>query len=796
MTCSILHAHFQELEDAEQSLSGADEKTPSRAQFFSWINNTNEGATEGQTIANLAFFKYLHDEYGMTLGIYAFDAGAIDGAGFYGSTDSERFRRQFPKGFGPAYRFAKSMGTRLGVWGGPDGFGQSSEQAQRRIEMMSSLCRDYEFALFKFDAVCGQLPTANRPSFVEMMERSRKYSPDLILLNHRLDLGEGLAHATTFLWEGAETYIDVHMANSQAATHSRVCALSRGLPPDLKRLCEDHGVCLSSCLDYWEDDLILQAFNRSLILAPEVYGNPWLLRDDELPKLARIYNLHRRYREILVHGLVLPEAGFGPHAVSRGDANTRLITLRNLTWEPVRYAIPLDETIGLGARGPIELRQFHPVERVVGTYAAGEKVEVEVLPFRACLVMASAMRCEEPAVLGCDYEVIRDVAGRPIEIDLEGPPGTSAEVRLHPDTRARSAVLAGKSAEALAMGGSVRLEFPGKKLTRPWHRKLAELAPSAAPADAEGLYEATCFAADNNALEVREVQRSGPTAIAQVQAARDAFFGQPIFRQRNVWDRNLFDDDPDTAFAICRRWPWTGELRIRGGNFRVDFGKPVLMDRLVLEAGNERDLQPLKWQEAARGAVSADLKTWVPVSGFVTGDIEMEIPPDMPIRYFRLSTSPDLIREVRGSYRGKALDRSGWRASNLFASYRSAPAEVSWSARFVLNEIAPNSYLVIAAHGEHGNELASAAIRTPSGYIGAHGRAPSFRSNTWECPVRTTEGNTSWFFRVDPSLVGQPLEAVLLGLKGCGKQIRAELWTTCYPLPNARFRLTLERGQV
>lgn len=40
------------------------------------------------------------------------------------------------------------------------------------------------------------------------------------------------------------------------------------------RLTEDHGVCISSCLNYWEDDLILQAFNRNLILAPQLYGNP------------------------------------------------------------------------------------------------------------------------------------------------------------------------------------------------------------------------------------------------------------------------------------------------------------------------------------------------------------------------------------------------------------------------------------------------------------------------------------------------------------------------------------------
>ena len=80
---------------------GADEKTPSLAQYFSWINNTNEGATEEQTLVNLAFFEWLHDEYGMKLDIYAFDAGAIDGAGFYGSTKSERFKRRFPRGFAP-----------------------------------------------------------------------------------------------------------------------------------------------------------------------------------------------------------------------------------------------------------------------------------------------------------------------------------------------------------------------------------------------------------------------------------------------------------------------------------------------------------------------------------------------------------------------------------------------------------------------------------------------------------------------------------------------------------------------
>lgn len=64
--------------------------------------------------------------------------------------------------------------------------------------------------------------------------------------------------------------------------------------------------CLSSCLDYWEDELVLQAFNRSLLLSPQIYGNPWLLSDREFPKLERIFNLHRKFSGLLVDGIELP----------------------------------------------------------------------------------------------------------------------------------------------------------------------------------------------------------------------------------------------------------------------------------------------------------------------------------------------------------------------------------------------------------------------------------------------------------------------------------------------------------
>ena len=771
---------------------GADEATPSRAEYFSWINNTNEGAAEAQTLANLAFFRWLHDEYGMTLDIYAFDAGAVDGAKFYGSTGSERFKRQFPRGFGPAAEAAAALGCRLGLWGGPDGFGDSPAEEEARIAMMVALCRDHRFALFKLDGVCGGLRPEKEGAFVRQMAACRRHAPDLLVLNHRLKLGRGMAHATTFLWEGAETYIDVHMRNTVTAAHNRACALGRGLVPGLKRLAEDHGVCLSSCLDFWEDDLVLQAFGRCLILAPQIYGNPWLLRDDEFPRLARLFNLHRRWREVLVRGMVLEEADYGPGAVSRGDGRTRLLTLRNLSWEAVRRRVPLDATIGLEGKGRVELRRLHPHERVLGQFDFGAAVEVEVLPFRACLLLATLEACPEPAVEGCDYDVIRDVPGRPLEIRLLGRPGTFAQVRLLAQGRCvKAARLDGQDAPALGEGRGLRVEFPGAPLGEPWHRKLGDLVPVPVPADAEALYEATCFAADSNAAEVRELARSGPTRIPEVRAARRAFFDQPVLRRRFLWDAALFDDDPDTAFAVCRRWGHR-DVRVRGGAFRLDLGRPTMLDCLRLEVRGDYFLQPLKWQEGVWGAVSADLRSWRPIQFFADTDLEAPIPAEEPVRYVRMDGCPDCIWEVRGYRGGAALDRTTWRASNLLAPYRTAPATHAWSLPFTLPEAPAGAYLAIAIEGVHGQELAYAALRVGDGYAGAPRRSPSFPANTWEVPIAVSDRNYTYYVPLAPAMVGRPLEAVVLLLKGGGADLRPAAWVTAYPIPFASRTLVVE----
>lgn len=732
-------------------LAGVSEETPSKSHYFSWINNTNEGATQEHTEANLGFFQWMNEEYGMVLDIYAFDAGAVDAPNYYGSPKTRKFQSQFPNGFAPLAEQAKSFGGRLGVWLGPDGFGNSPEEEKERIDFLTSLCRDHNFQLFKMDAVCGQLRDEKQKAFIRLMKSVRKHSPDLILLNHRLNLGEAKPYATTFLWQGAETYIDVHMANSSPATHNRAAALSRGLPPELKRLAEDHGVCLSSCLDYWEDDLILQAFNRSMILAPQLYGSPWFLRDNEYPKLARIFNLHRTYRDILIKGMILPEETYGPNAVSRGDSKTRLITLRNLTWKPVEHEIALDSSIGIESNDSREVRLYHPYEEIIGSdLKATDSVKVTVHPFRSLLLLVTTEECKEPSLEKGPYRVVRDVNGSDIEIDKLTP----------------------------------------IQLKQPWHRKLADLKPTDLPKDWIGLYEATCFTADNNALEVRSLERSGPTQIPAVQKARDAFVNQPIFTTRALNDAYMFDGDPSTVFDIIgvKR-----DRTIEGGALRIDFGNPSDFDVLRIDTqASDRTLVHL----VEKGGVdfSNNLTDWTAAEELIQDGNTLNVfPPEGQWRYFRVNQAPDRVAEVSAWKNGLKLERNDWEGTNLFAHPSMLPAETAWSAKIKIDEMTPTSYLCVAVEGKHGNEGCYAALRIGDKLIGAPDRAISYPTNPWEYPVRKRDTGYTYYFPLDQSMLQQDIEVVLLGMKGGGKELKPSVWITARELPFTTERITINR---
>ena len=784
----------------QEGRGGYTESSPSKSEYFSWINNTNEGATASQTKINLDFFRWLHDRYGMELDIYAFDAGAIDGKNRYGNMSSEVFHANFPEGFGPVSRQALTMGTRLGLWCGPDGFGDTPEEARNRQEMMVSLARDYGFGLFKMDAVCGRLRPDKYGYFDEMMTDVRKYVPDFVLLNHRLDLGPGMKHSTTYLLGGKETYIDVHMLNEVTAPHHRAGAISRKAPDDLTRLTEDHGVCISSCSDYWEDDLILQSFGREMILAPEIYGNPWLLRDEEYPQLAFIFNLHRAYRDILPRAKRLPEESYGPEALSRGDGGTRFLTLRNLTWSPVTYTLRLDGEVGLeNNRKQVKVRMYHPYIEDLGTYRYGSEVKVRVLPFRAALIkVTNESERDRVALSGIPYRIVNDKVGDVVEVKLLGMPGKSYDVRMERGgSQFRSARIDSRSMKDLVRGKTVRVSFGGTPLREDYHRRLARMDETGVPSDARSLYYATCFAADNNALETRELKRSGKTAIPEVQAARDAFFNQKVFMEREIWDRYLFDGDPGTAFSQNMRW---GDLREGGRSaFFLDFGKSIEIDRLVIESKDVFSMSPLAPEDGIDIDVSADLKTWRSIKVLASTKMDIPLQGTGPVRYLKTARCPMRLTEVYGFHDGKPLDRSDWRASNLFREYNTAGASATqaWKATVRLTEKARGSYLCIAANGIHGNEAVWAAAKVDGRYVGCPDRAPSFASNPWECPVRKRPHNNTYYIPVTDGMIGRDVEIWLLGLKGGDdaprqKELSPEVWITAYPIPFEEKELTLE----
>ena len=155
---------------------------------------------------------------------------------------------------------------------------------------------------------------------------------------------------------------------------------------------------------------------------------------------------------------------YGEKAVSRGDDSTRLLTLRNLTWTPIICKIKLDEEIGLTAGTDVELRQYHPTERVFGTFKKGDVVDVEVLPFRSCLLMATSKQTEF-AIKGCDYEVVRDAGGKPVIVKLLAMPGEKRNIELVPGNRKFKMIQTfGLSFNDLIEGKSAEISFPGTQL--------------------------------------------------------------------------------------------------------------------------------------------------------------------------------------------------------------------------------------------------------------------------------------------------------------------------------------------
>lgn len=762
---------MEEIIRKTKETAGADERTPSKAQYFSWINNTNEGATEEQTLINLEYFKWLKEEFGMQIDIYAWDAGNLDGsAGTYRTLDSEKIRTQYPNGYAPVAEAARELGIKLGVWCGPDGFGDTPEDEAKRHEMMVSLCRDYNFGLFKMDSVCSKLREEKQDAFIEMMKECRKYSPELILLNHRLNLGRGMPYGTTTLLGGEEAYIDVNMFNKLCAPHHREYMFHRVNPDGGTRLTEDHGVCISSCIDYFEDELMLQAFRRSLILAPEIYANPWLMRDEEHARLARIYNFHRTYRDILVDGTELPRTYGWHHAMSRGNGDVRFVTAGNVEWESEDIYVNINEEIGLDRYdGEFVVSVHHPYEKYVGTFRYGDRAKITLPPFRAVLIEVARAEKAYPMLTNCSYEVLHETVGVPDKVKIYEVSG-KIEKLVGGRIMAADASLAGVENFDNREGLPVYLGDG--------------FGVAEAPDNIEEIYETAMYACDNDSLEARALRRSGETKIPEVKAARDAFFSQATYKARGCESRWAFDGDDDTFFDGSI---FGGGLRIDGGCIRVDFGDVVDADSIIIEYFDSEDneIYEVPRQKIIPTAdVSRDLKSWSTAylhEAVITGKVTLDavitcvhnIVPcngvrrrviykvNGPVRYVRIPKGYHHIYSVRAVKGGADVALPAPKILNMYPTFDGKMVKGYRTGEFSVpaDGIREGSFAAICFDSTSEREDVFVSTEVDGKLYGCPDRAPSYSGNPWESPIgRVDEPHYTFYLPVTDEMKGKSVK--------------------------------------
>ncbi len=300
------------------------------------------------------------------------------------------------------------------------------------------------------------------------------------------------------------------------------------------------------------------------------------------------------------------------------------------------------------------------------------------------------------------------------------------------------------------------------------------------------MFESSCFAGDNDPLELRSLRRSGPSKIPAVQKARQVFLEQPIIAEQGMLSDALFDGNPATFCDLLR-----ARARDPGSrHLRLDLGKATRLGHILLEVPATGALQFAAVAPTNHTEVSADLKTWTPARLAQEGrNIRIECDPTQPFRYLRTDFVPDKLLEVRGFSEGKELDRGGWRASWLFPRFQKVSQ--AWSLPFSLDAAVPGSYLTVACNGVHGREGAWVALRVDGRWVGAPQRAPSYPINPWEYPVSRTDRNYSYFIPVTRDMLGKTCEVVVLGFDPKNLEFKPDVWLTAYPAPYQVKTLTL-----
>ena len=709
--------------------------------YYDWLCHDNSGPLESEVLANFAALRRLKELYGLQFDIYNSDAGLVESQGTYYPQFKANFLSRFPAGLKPLAEASKTLGMRLGLWLGPDGFGEKPEEMAARREQLLSWVRDFNVGLFKLDTVVSEIAHPDRyilekkfQSLADVLSEARRIDPEFIAINHRINNSPYMLTITDcLLWRGEETYIDVHISNKTASLYNRDCSIGRELSSEFFgtpfRQFEDCGICFNSCLEKWEDDLVTQAFGRASVLSPEMYGTFFFLGDEDYPRLARLFQLHKRLEPLLKNSYPLPGGD-----IAHADGASSLVLVRNMTWEPALKSIPLDASIGLAAAPgtPLTVRQRHPWEMLMKRAGEGAvlggTLAVELDPFSLRLIQIDAAPPAEPIVAGIPYEIVPGPDAGSFEIKLLGTPGQKAHVALlnfGGRTVRTSAGLPVPTGAALWP-----ITFPGSPPAGPSFARLADLRDDpAAAADGTRLAELAKFGIDDDALEIREMVRlkREPSNLAEIEACRAYMWDKVVAAEGTFL--NAFDGDPGTRWSdgFPRRSPFTGSpaaYRSETSLWRIDLGQPTDLAKLELRVVRRTDAAFLEAVET-----SSDLRTWtrtdgsnlaaaesIPAAGSLrqrgktikifdvdAGDkrpVVISIPlAGGPWRYVRIRGRNFGVSEILGyDGAGRPLDRSGWRATN-FLGETPAPRRVLSAIHVPAGDTTGREYAIAVTAG-------------------------------------------------------------------------------------------------
>jgi len=159
----------------------------------------------------------------------------------------------------------------------------------------------------------------------------------------------------------------------------------------------------------------------------------------------------------------------------------------------------------------------------------------------------------------------------------------------------------------------------------------------------------------------------------------------------------------------------------------------------------------------------------------------MEVDLEQPARYLRFPVTADRLTEITGRRGDLVMDRSLWRASNLFAHPTKMEPVAAWHARVIVDSVAQGGMLAVAIEGVHGVEGAYAAVKVGDRYLGAPDRAAAYPSNTWEYVNARRDRGYTYYLPVTDNMIGRELDVYVLAYDEEHKDLNPVVWQISRP---------------